>query len=74
MAKSLEKWVEEADAYMLKHYCINVSKDSGAGIEEFQRAMADGDTPKEFCEWWARKFDLETNDSMRANWGRYDTK
>ena len=68
MATKIEQWINEADAYMLKNYCITLTADAGVERSQLGRALTDGMAPREFCEWLATKYDLESVQDMRLNW------
>lgn len=58
-------WIREANAYLKQHYAIDFYE-GGADEEELVRAAESGDTPKEYAEWWAEKYDL---DRVSGPWG-----
>lgn len=68
MIESLEKWIEEADAYMLKNYLITLTEDAGVERAQLEQAQSDGMAPEEFCTWLATKYDLDSVKDMRLNW------
>ena len=62
--EGFDAWLAEVKAYGLKHFAYDQSE----GYEEADmiRYFNDGDTPKEWCEWHADKYDLTRADGP---WG-----
>ncbi len=61
-------WLAEADALMLREYCIDLA-DAGLGDEDITRFAPEYPNPRDFVEWWGRKYDLES--VREINFGRY---
>lgn len=53
-----DEYREAVSRYMEKFYCL--TWDDACGEEEpIRRAMESKETPAEFAEWWALKYDLD---------------
>lgn len=45
-----------------KHYGLTIN-DAGWDEVELKKFHGDGDTPQEFLEWWAEKYDIDRVDT-----------
>lgn len=57
------KWQSEVDHLLKRDWCID-TVDAGLSDEDLKRYWQQGQTPTEFVEWFAEKYDLiPANDS-----------
>jgi hypothetical protein len=61
-SSAITTWKRQVDALMKRDYAIDTD-DAGLGEEDIARFFADGDTPEEFVNWFAEKYDLNRCDS-----------
>lgn len=59
------KWLAEVDRIMKRDWYIDTD-DAGLDDEQVVRYWKYGDTPTEFVEWFAEKYDLY---DFRRHWG-----
>ena len=55
------EWRKALDNYLVKWYYANWDELAG-DVEPLERAYDEGQSPKEFAEWYARKHDLIRRD------------
>ncbi len=63
-------WVKEVDQIMARDWCLDLS-DAGADSEQVLRYWKFEQTPADFVEWFAEKYDLirlERRDRGRPRW------
>ncbi len=60
---SFEEWAQAVDVLCWRHFACNWD-DLAGDLEPLQCSYEDGETPREFIEWLARKFDLTWTDAV----------
>ena len=54
---SYEEWKSATNHLLCSNYAIDIG-DAGIGDDDLRKFWNDGETPREFVERWARKYDL----------------
>lgn len=54
---TFENWIERANELLMQNYGISLA-DAGADEGDLRRDWSAGETPEEFIEWYAGKYDL----------------
>ncbi|MFZ5670388.1 MAG: hypothetical protein ACOY4K_12915 [Pseudomonadota bacterium] len=55
---TLLQWRSRVDALLKRDYCIDLA-DAGASDADVERYFRYGESPVEFVEWFAEKYDLQ---------------
>lgn len=58
MKKTFIDWKKEFDTYAMDNYAMPISE---FNEDELRVAFNDGETPKEYMDWYADKYDLIEN-------------
>jgi hypothetical protein len=63
------EWKGEVDSLMLKNYAINTI-DAGIDDDRLRSHWSSHDTPSQFVEWYAEKYDL----TPLSEWGWHQSR
>jgi len=59
---TFDEWAQTVDALCIRHFACSWD-DLAGDLEPLQSSFKSGETPRQFVEWLARKFDLIWADS-----------
>ncbi len=57
---NFEKFVKEVDRISEARYALKYTSENGRDCKILSEAFESGETPEEFVEWWADKYNLDT--------------
>lgn len=55
---NLKEFTQEVDRISTEKYGLPYTSENGEDCPELAQAFEDGETPEEFVEWWADKYEL----------------